>query len=230
MSGLAPLRRGEPAMRGAASAQAGGSLERVLPALALAGTAVTISAGLVLHLAAGVTLGTPLPPFIMSWAPQARWPLLVAIAVAAATRRSRSPRRRAGRAAGAVRGARLPGDARARLRGQRDPARQRRLEPRVPRWPGRIVRGTLRVPVLAALSARRRGPLRRWLRRAAARPQHPRQRQPAGAAGRHASARDRHPRPADGGVRREPARSVPRSPTRSAESSVESGAAASQQR
>jgi methylthioxylose transferase len=83
MSGAAPVRRAEPPMGGVAPARAAGAPERGLPALALAGTAVTITAGLVLHLAAGVTLGTPLPPFIMSWAPQARWPLLVAIAVAA---------------------------------------------------------------------------------------------------------------------------------------------------
>jgi hypothetical protein len=83
MSGAAPMRRAEPPMGDVAPARAAGARERVLPALALTGTAVTISAGLVLHLAAGVTLGTPLPPFIMSWAPQARWQLLVAIAVAA---------------------------------------------------------------------------------------------------------------------------------------------------
>jgi hypothetical protein len=70
-------------MSGVTPGRAAGTAERVLPVLALTVTAVTIAAGLVLHLAAGVTLGTPLPPFIMAWAPQARWPLLVAIAVAA---------------------------------------------------------------------------------------------------------------------------------------------------
>jgi hypothetical protein len=82
MSGLAPARRVDPPADGVAPALTNHGGERILPALALAGTAVTITAGLVLHLAAGVTLGTPLPPFIMSWAPQARWPLVAAIPVA----------------------------------------------------------------------------------------------------------------------------------------------------
>ncbi len=83
MSGLAPVRRVHPPAGGLAPARARRGGGRGLSALVLTGTAVTIAAGLVLHLAAGVTLGTPLPPFIMSWAPQARWPLLVAISVAA---------------------------------------------------------------------------------------------------------------------------------------------------
>jgi hypothetical protein len=58
--------------------------ERVLPGVALGAAAMTIAAGLVLHIAAGVDLGTPTPPFIMVWQPQARWPLLVAVAVAVA--------------------------------------------------------------------------------------------------------------------------------------------------
>ncbi len=61
-----------------------GAGARALPVLALTATAMTIAAGLVLQLVAGVTLGSALPPFLMAWHPQARWPLLVAIVVAAA--------------------------------------------------------------------------------------------------------------------------------------------------
>ncbi len=81
MSGVAPARRADQAGSGVALARAGGAAERVLPVIVLAGTAVTITTGLILHLVGELTLGTPLPPFIMAWAPQARWPLLVALAV-----------------------------------------------------------------------------------------------------------------------------------------------------
>lgn len=83
MSGLAPASRADPPMSGVASGRASAPAELALPVVALAGTAATIGAGLLLHLAGGLTLGAPLPPFIMAWAPQARWPVLVAVAVAA---------------------------------------------------------------------------------------------------------------------------------------------------
>ena len=60
-------------------------LEWALPGAVGAGIVATIAIGLAItatHPRVGF-LGTPLPPFLMSWAPDVRWPALVAVAVAA---------------------------------------------------------------------------------------------------------------------------------------------------
>jgi hypothetical protein len=54
---------------------------RSLPAALLAGTAVTVAAGLWLTLR-GTVLGTPLPPFLMSWSPHLAWPAVSGAVVA----------------------------------------------------------------------------------------------------------------------------------------------------
>jgi methylthioxylose transferase len=54
-----------------------------LPVAVTAATAATVAAGLILARWARVRLGTPLPPFLMRWAPDVRWPAAVAVAVSA---------------------------------------------------------------------------------------------------------------------------------------------------
>ncbi len=44
--------------------------------------ALTIAAGLINHFRRGYQLGTPLPPFLVSWKPDVGWPVAIAVAVA----------------------------------------------------------------------------------------------------------------------------------------------------
>jgi hypothetical protein len=65
--------------------RAGRAAQLALPAAALAGVAATIAVGLIItaaHPHVGF-LGTPLPPFLMSWSPHVRRPALAGVAVAA---------------------------------------------------------------------------------------------------------------------------------------------------
>ncbi len=55
-----------------------------LPAGVVAIATGTIAAGLIVRWRTRIDLGTPLPPFLMSWSPHVRWPALVGLAVAAA--------------------------------------------------------------------------------------------------------------------------------------------------
>ena len=55
---------------------------RSLPAAVVTVAAVTIAAGLINHFRRGYQLGTPLPPFLMSWKPDVQWPLAIALVVA----------------------------------------------------------------------------------------------------------------------------------------------------
>ena len=64
-SAVSVSRRGRPGIRSA------------LPAAAAALAAATIAAGLVLTADTRAGLGTPLPPFLMSWAPRVGWPALL---------------------------------------------------------------------------------------------------------------------------------------------------------
>ena len=61
---------------------------RSLPSVALAVAAATIVVGLLIRWRTPTALGTPLPPFLISWSPHLRWPalagLIVALAVAGA--------------------------------------------------------------------------------------------------------------------------------------------------
>ena len=58
-----------------------GIARRSLPAGLVAATAVTVAAGLWLTLQ-GTVLGTPLPPFLMSWSPHPAWPAVIGAVVA----------------------------------------------------------------------------------------------------------------------------------------------------
>lgn len=59
-----------------------GRWQRALPAAGALVAAATVAVGLALTADGRVTLGTPLPPFLFSWSPLARWPALVAGGVA----------------------------------------------------------------------------------------------------------------------------------------------------
>lgn len=48
----------------------------------MAGVAATIGVGLAMRWGGSTALGTPLPPFLMSWAPHLRWPAAIAAVVA----------------------------------------------------------------------------------------------------------------------------------------------------
>ncbi len=55
---------------------------RSLPAVVLAGVSAAIAAGLLIRWRTRIPLGTPLPPFLMSWSPHVRWPALAGMFVA----------------------------------------------------------------------------------------------------------------------------------------------------
>jgi hypothetical protein len=71
-------------VRRAVAARGGSVAERVLAAAVLLGVAVTIVVGLEIQAdhPHERLLGTALPPFLMSWSPHVRWPVLVGVAVA----------------------------------------------------------------------------------------------------------------------------------------------------
>jgi methylthioxylose transferase len=56
---------------------------RRLPQIVTALVAATIATGLILRRRTPGALGTPLPPFLMRWSPDIRWPALIAVAVGA---------------------------------------------------------------------------------------------------------------------------------------------------
>ena len=74
--------------RGPVASEGGGAVrsaaERALAAVVLLGVAVTIAVGLEIqyHHPHERLLGTALPPFLMSWSPDLRWPVAVGIGVA----------------------------------------------------------------------------------------------------------------------------------------------------
>ncbi len=55
---------------------------RSLPAVVLAGAGAAITAGLLIRWRTRIPLGTPLPPFLISWSPHVRWPAAVGLFVA----------------------------------------------------------------------------------------------------------------------------------------------------
>ena len=59
-------------------------LRSALPAAVTAAAAATLIAGLLITATTRSGLGTPLPPFLMNWAPLVRWPALLGAAVALA--------------------------------------------------------------------------------------------------------------------------------------------------
>ncbi len=60
------------------------AVRRSLPAVTLAVAAAVIVAGLLIRWQTRTPLGTPLPPFLISWSPHVRWPALVGLVVAVA--------------------------------------------------------------------------------------------------------------------------------------------------
>ncbi len=58
------------------------AVRRSLPAVILAVAAATIAAGLLIRWRTHTPLGTPLPPFLISWSPHVRWLALVSLVVA----------------------------------------------------------------------------------------------------------------------------------------------------
>jgi hypothetical protein len=62
--------------------QLGPLVRRAAPVTVVAVVALTIAAGLLNHFRRGYELGTPLPPFLMSWMPDLRWPAAIAAVVA----------------------------------------------------------------------------------------------------------------------------------------------------
>jgi methylthioxylose transferase len=57
-------------------------LRRGLPAAVVTVVALTIAAGEINHFRQGYQLGTPLPPFLMSWKPDVHWPVVIALVLA----------------------------------------------------------------------------------------------------------------------------------------------------
>jgi len=57
-------------------------VRRWVPVAVVAVVALTIAAGLINHFRRGYELGTPLPPFLMSWTPDLHWPVAIALVLA----------------------------------------------------------------------------------------------------------------------------------------------------
>lgn len=62
--------------------QLGQLVRRAAPGVVVAVVALIVAAGLTNHFRRGYELGTPLPPFLMSWTPDLRWPAAIAVVVA----------------------------------------------------------------------------------------------------------------------------------------------------
>lgn len=62
--------------------QLGPLARRAAPGAVVGVVALTITAGLINHFRRGYELGTPLPPFLMSWTPDLQWPASAAVVVA----------------------------------------------------------------------------------------------------------------------------------------------------
>src|SRR6202451_3037039 len=62
--------------------QLGPLVRRAVPVAVVAVVALTIAAGLINHFRRGYELGTPLPPFLMSWTPDLHWPAAIALVLA----------------------------------------------------------------------------------------------------------------------------------------------------
>jgi methylthioxylose transferase len=62
--------------------QLGPLVRRAAPVAVVAVVALTIAAGLINHFRRGYELGTPLPPFLMSWTPDVHWPVAIALVFA----------------------------------------------------------------------------------------------------------------------------------------------------
>jgi methylthioxylose transferase len=62
--------------------QLGPLVRRAAPVAVVAVVALTIAVGLINHFRRGYELGTPLPPFLMSWTPDLHWPVAIALVLA----------------------------------------------------------------------------------------------------------------------------------------------------